>query len=93
MVAPVLPVFGLLRALLARPGVRATARLVMTWTSLSGDLLERQPRAHLLVVDTYDDRGRREADQRRSLLFFRAAPALLILVWGVLRPCSLFLRT
>lgn len=84
VVAPTLSTLGLLLAVLAWPAVNATARLVITWTSLSGDLLDQHPEAHPVWLDAHADRRRRETDQRKSLLFFRAAPPLFTVVWVVL---------
>ena len=67
---PVLAVLGLLLAALAWPGVRATARIVLEQTARSDRLTPARPPA--------------TADQRCSLLFFRAVPPLFCVVWVVL---------
>ena len=85
--APVLSLLGLALALLAWPGVTATAALVITWTRRQADLLEQHPALATTVpgsaVRGRDDR-RAQPDQWRSMLFFRAVPALFTVVWVVL---------
>lgn len=84
LVGPVLAGFGLLLALLAWPGVSATARLVVMLTSRADDFLEQHQGALPVWSGGEGGRRRRESDQRRSLLFFRAAPGLLVVLWVVL---------
>lgn len=89
--APVLSVLGLLLALLLLPGVRATARMVLTQTALQEQLVERLPGSAL--AGYYGIAGRPSAlfDQRRSLLFFQAVPILFSVVWTVLFVLTLVL--
>jgi hypothetical protein len=89
--APVLALLGLLLALLSLPGVRATVRIVLTQTALQGELVERLP--GLVDAGYHGVPGRPSivADQRRSLLFFRAVPMLFGAVWIVLGVLSLVL--
>lgn len=76
MAAPVLAVLGLLLAVLAPPGVRVTVRIVLAQTALQAELVERLPGQ--VDVGYYGVGGRPSAmaDQRRTLLFFRAVPVL-----------------
>ena len=89
--APVLSVLGLLLALLLLPGVRATARIVLTQTALQEQLVERLPGSAL--AGYYGIAGRPSAlfDQRRSRLFFQAVPILFSVVWTVLFVLTLVL--
>ena len=81
--APVLSVLGLLLALLLLPGVRATSRIVLTQTALLEELVARLP-ATTPAAPEAAGRPSALADQRRSLLFFRAVPVLFAVVWTVL---------
>jgi hypothetical protein len=89
--APLLALLGLLLAVLALSGVRATVRIILTQTALQGELAERLP--GLVDAGYHGLPGRPSivADQRRSLLFFRAAPVLFGVVWVVLGVLSLVL--
>jgi hypothetical protein len=89
--APLLALLGLLLALLALSGVRATVRIILTQTALQGELAGRLP--GLVDAGYHGLSGRPSivADQRRSLLFFRAAPVLFGAVWVVLGVLSLVL--
>ena len=90
--APVLAVLGLVLALLAWPGVGATAQLVLTWTRRQGELLDADPELAATVRGRAgrgrDDR-RAQPDQWRSMLFFRAVPVLFVVVWAVLTVLAL----
>jgi hypothetical protein len=92
--SPVLSLLGLALALLAWPGVRATADLVLTWTQRQADLLAQHPGLVATMpgaaVRGRDDR-RAQPDQWRSMLFFRAVPALFTVVWVVLTGLALVL--
>ena len=81
--APVLAVLGLLLAVLAIPGVAATARIVLTQTAFQERLAERLPSAALDGFHSVAGRGSAVGDQRRSLLLFRAVPPLFAAVWIV----------
>ena len=81
---PVLAVLGLLLAVLVLPGVRATARIVLTQTAVQDRLLERLRGSALAGFHGVEGRPTALADQRRSLLFFTAAPVLFALVWVIL---------
>lgn len=82
--APVLAVLGLALALLAWPGVTATARIVLSHTALQDQLSAQLPAS--ATTGLHGGPGRRSAtvDQRRSLLFSRAVPVLFAAVWLVL---------
>lgn len=84
VVALVLAVLGLVLATVALPGVRATARLVHLWTARLGTVLAEHPDARRGWVPGWEDRRRREADQRRSSWFFLTVPVAFALVWVVL---------
>ncbi|MGI3779269.1 MAG: hypothetical protein ACRYG2_00690 [Janthinobacterium lividum] len=89
--APLLALLGLLLAILALPGVRATVRIILTQTALQGELVHRLPGLVDAVYHGGPGRPSFVADQRRSLLFFRAAPVLFGVVWVVLGVLSLVL--
>lgn len=95
VVSPVLSVLGLLLALLAWPGVKATADLITTWNARQLDVLERHPALSAtiwgLAVRGPDDRRAGPA-QWRSMLFFRAVPGLFALVWITLTVIALVIR-
>lgn len=84
VVGPVLAILGLVLALLAWPGVAATARLILEHTEGYAALLARRGEA---PSPRTTPRPRRpvaravQVDQRRSLLFFRAVPAIFAVVW------------
>ena len=82
--APVLAVLGLLLALLVIPGVMATVRIVLDRTAVQERLAVRLPGS--AVAGFYADAPRSSAlaDQRRSMLFFQAAPVLFSLAWAIL---------
>ena len=82
--APVLAVLGLLLALLALPGVAATARIVLSRTALLEQLLERLPDTAVGGYHGITGPGSAGRDQRRGLVFFRAVPLLFAVVWIVL---------
>ena len=93
VVGPVLAVLGLVLALLAWPGVTATARLVLDLTKDQGALLTQQVddpaatppgsrRSAFAAV---------QANQRKSLLFFRAVPAIFAVVWIALALVAVYL--
>ena len=71
----------------------STAKIVLSWTTQRVELLGRDPAlAATAGALTPGGRGQRaEADQRRSLLFFRAVPALFAVVWVVLTVIALVL--
>ncbi|GAB3679049.1 hypothetical protein GCM10028814_13110 [Angustibacter aerolatus] len=89
VVGPVLSVLGLLLALLAWPGVATTVRMVLGWTRELAELVERSPATRLLS-QAGDARSVRRG-QWRSMLFFRAVPALFVVVWAVLTVVALVL--
>ncbi len=87
VVGPLLAVLGLLLALLAWPGIESTVRTVRTWTARRTDLLRREPSLAVTVWGmAAEGRGepRSDPDRWRSMLFFRAAPGLFVVVWAVL---------
>lgn len=95
IVSPVLSVLGLLLALLAWPGVNATVKIVLHWTTSRRELLEREPELAASVGgSTAPGRKGRgpDRDQRRSMLFFRAVPGLFTVVWVLLTVVALALH-
>lgn len=92
VVAPVLAVLGLGLAVVAWPGVSATTALVGAWTARLGVVLAEHPGARRGWSPSWEDRRRRESDQRRSVVFFLAVPVAFALVWVVLLLVSLLLR-
>src|ERR1700742_87739 len=95
VVSPILSVLGLLLALLAWPGIQATAGLIVRWNARQLDLVERNPALSAtmwgLAVRGPGDR-RVGPDQWRSMLFFRAAPGLFALAWTILTVIALVIR-
>lgn len=89
--APVLAVLGLLLALLALPGVTATIRIVLSQTTLQEQLTERLPGIGLAGFYGVAGRPSPLADQRRSMVFFRAVPILFLVAWGILLALTLVL--
>lgn len=85
IVGPVLAVLGLMLALLAWPGVRATTRLVSRLTEQQAALMPPDDQPVVLSVGWRRPvEGALQSDQRRSLLFFRAVPVTFIVVWIIL---------
>ena len=93
--SPILSGLGLVLALLAWPGVNATVNIILGWTAYRTELLENEP---ALAATTWGmatpgraDR-RADPDQWRSMLFFRAVPALFTLTWAALTVLALVVR-
>ena len=94
VVSPILSLLGLLLALLARPGVAVTVRLVLEWTAEQAELLERDAGLSSGVSGLSarrTDVRRLVPDQSRSMLFFRAVPMLFALAWLALTVVALVL--
>lgn len=91
IISTTLAVLGLLLALLALPGINATANIVLELTDQQGQLLsaDRTATAVYEVAAAGRAPGRTRSDQRRSLLFFRAAPVLFAIVWTAFTVISL----
>lgn len=95
VVSPILAVLGLLLALLAWPGIDATAKIVLGWSERQIEMVERNPDLTTSVwAMAIRQRGGRSADptQWRSMLFFRTVPGLFALVWAVLTVVALVLH-
>ena len=93
--SPILSALGLVLALLAWPGIDATVKIVLAWTARQNELLESEPVLSATVWGmTAPGRVDRRAhpDQWRSMLFFRAVPALFTLVWTALTVFALIIR-
>jgi len=87
VVGPVLSVLGLLLALLAWPGIEVTVRTIRTWTARRTALLRSDPALTATVWGIAAQgrgEGRHDPDHWRSMLFFRTAPGLFVVVWTVL---------
>jgi hypothetical protein len=94
VVAPTLSLLGLLLALLARPGVSTTARVVLAWTEDQEELLTREAERAARAGERpfrVPGVGDLQVAQRRSLLFFRAVPAVFAVVWAALTVVALVL--
>ncbi|GAB3600765.1 hypothetical protein GCM10027586_03390 [Kineococcus gypseus] len=91
VVAPVLALLGLVLAAVAWPGVRVTTRLVHLWTARLGELTAQTPTARRGWAREWEDRRRRESDQRRGSWFFLTVPAAFVLAWVVLLVVALAL--
>lgn len=95
VVSPILSVLGLLLALLAWPGIKATADLISRWNARQLDLLAHHPAVSETVwglAARGPDGHHTAPDQWRSMLFFRAVPGLFVLVWIVLTIIALVIR-
>lgn len=90
---PVLAILGLLLAILALPGVAATARIVLTQTALQEHLVEHLPGSALGGFHSMTGSGSALKDQHRSLLFFRTVPLLFAAVWMILLILTIILLT
>lgn len=88
VVAPILSVLGLLLAVLARPGIEATVRLVHGWTAQRLGLLAAHPE---LTTSNRGPESSPDSDRWRSMLFFRAVPVLFAAVWCALTVVALVL--
>ena len=87
IVAPVLSAVGLVLALLAWPGVDASFRIIVSWDQVQREFLAAEPRhARALWRAGATGAGERRADpdQRRTMLFARAMPAVFALAWTLL---------
>ena len=94
VVAPVLSILGLLLAVLAWPGVDASFRIILAWNERQVELMRNSP----ALVDNMwrpsalrrnQDRG--DPNQRRSMIFARAVPAVFILTWTILTTVAVVL--
>ena len=96
IVAPILALLGLCLALLAWPGVGATVRIILEWTSQERGLFDDYPPLFDTVpgslVASRGDQGRLVAVQRRSMLFSRAVPVLFVAVWAALTFVAVAIR-
>ena len=95
VVAPILSVLGLLLALLAWPGIERTVKIIGEWTVRRLELLEHDPAlAASMWGLAQRARGaqRKDPAQGRSMLFFRAVPALFTVVWAALTVVALVIR-
>ena len=90
---PVLATLGLLLAVLALPGVLATARIVLTQTALQEQLVERLPGSALGGFHSVTGPHSALKDQHRSMLFFRNVPLLFAVVWTILLILTITLLT
>ena len=86
LVAPVLSLVGLLLAALAWPGTAASFRIVAAWDARQREMMAADPslREDLWRPEVRGRTGRRDPDQRWSMLFARAVPAVLVGAWTVL---------
>ena len=86
LVAPVLASVGLLLAAMAWPGVAASFRIIAAWDARQREVMDGDPslREGMWRPDVQGRTGRRDPDQRVSMLFARAAPAVLALAWTIL---------
>ncbi len=94
VVAPVLALLGLLLALLAWPGVDASFRIVLEWNARQLAVMRDDPALaeamwRPAVLGRHDRRA--DPDQRRSMIFARAVPAVFAAAWTVLTGVALVL--
>ena len=96
IVSPILALLGLFLALLAWPGVDATVKIILDWTSQERRLFDDNPSLFDTVpgslVASPGNQGRLETVQRRSMLFSRAVPVLFVAVWAALTVVAVTLR-
>lgn len=93
-VAPTLSFVGLLLAVLAWPGVDASFKIILEWNARQLQVMRENPRLteamwrpHVLGKE-----GRRaDPDQRRSMIFARAVPAVFAAAWTILTVVALVL--
>lgn len=83
LVAPVLALVGLVLAALAWPGTADSFRIIAAWDARQREVMAEDP---LLRERMWrpEPRGPGDLDQRLSLLFARAVPAVLVVAWTVL---------
>jgi len=87
VVAPVLSILGLLLAVLAWPGVDASFRIILEWNARQMELMQDLP---ALTDEMWRpavlgrDKRRADPDQRKSMIFARAVPAVFVLTWAIL---------
>jgi len=94
LVPPILSLVGLVLAVLAWPGVDASFKIIVEWNVRQRELLQDKP----LLTDSMwrlDVLGRgnqrADPDQRSTMLFARAVPAVFTVAWSVLTIIALVL--
>lgn len=92
LVSPILAALGLALALLAWPGIHATVTIIMAWTARYVDLLSSPSLSSTPWGLRSDHVHRAATNQARSMLFFRAVPALLTVAWTAFLIISIVLR-
>ena len=96
IVSPILSLLGLFLALLALPGVGATVKIILEWTSQERRLFDENSSLSGTVpgglVAPHGNQKDLEVVQRRSMLFFRAVPVLFIAVWTALTVVAVAIR-
>ena len=93
-VAPVLSLVGLILAILAWPGVNASFKIIVEWNSSQQRFMRENPELiEAMWRPGVLGRGDRHADpdQRKTMLFARAVPAVFGIVWAVLTVVALAL--
>jgi len=94
--APILSVLGLSLALLAWPGVNATVKIVLEWTSRERRLFDDNPSLFGSVlgglIASSGNQHHLESVQQRSMLFFRAVPILFVAVWAAFTVVTVAVR-
>ena len=96
VVAPMLSLVGLLLAALAWPGVDASFRIIVEWNSRQQQFMRENPElTEAMWRPGVLNRGDRHADpdQRRTMLFARAVPAVFGIVWAALTVVALALSS
>ncbi len=89
--SPVLSVLGLLLAVLARPGIKATADIITTWNARQLDVLERHP-ALSATMWGWPSADRVTVAPRKLSSAACSFPGLFALAWITLTVVALVIR-
>ena len=92
--APMLSLVGLVLAVLAWPGVDASFRIIVEWNKRQLEVMRENPELTEAmwrpdVLGRGDQRA--DPDQRRTMLFARAVPAVFGVAWAALTVVALVL--
>ena len=94
LVPPILSLVGLLLAALAWPGVDASFKIIVEWNVRQSQLMHANPQLtdsmwRLDVLGRGNQRA--DPDQRQTMLFARAVPAVFCIAWAILTVIALVL--
>ena len=94
IVAPMLSLLGLALAILSWPGVNASFRIIVEWNTRQTQLMrDNTPLIDSMWRLDVPGRGnlRADPDQRQTMLFARAVPAVFAAAWAILTVVALVL--